>query len=460
MEELRQARESIDRIDAELARLFEARMAEAAKIAAWKQANHRPIRDPAREQELLARNTARIGDPALRPHFAAVLEALMAESRAYQAATQAAAQRAQAAPQTVQETSTEETPCADRPGAPAPVLTLRTRTGTCPVFLRRGALSEAAALLPRDRRVFLVTDDEIPTDYVSALAGQCRDCVIWSVPAGEYAKSPEELTELLSAMLRAGLSRNDCVAALGGGVVGDLAGLAAALYMRGVDWYNFPTTLLAMVDASVGGKTAIDLDGVKNAAGAFWPPRAVVIDPDVLGTLEPRQLSNGLAEAVKMALTHDTALFARFEDPAGHGPIEDVIAACLRIKSAVVEADEREAGLRRVLNFGHTLGHGLEAAADGALLHGEAVALGMLPMCAPAVRARLVPVLERLGLPTYVNFALDMDKALEAIRHDKKSVAGGVDTVFVPAVGQFAFQKAGLRELKALLSTLTRQQPK
>ena len=445
MEELRQARESIDRIDAELARLFEARMAEAAKIAAWKQANHRPIRDPAREQELLARNTARIGDPALRPHFAAVLEALMAESRAYQAATQASVQTAQ------------EAPCADRPGAPAPVMTLRTRTGSCPVFLRRGALSEAASLLPRGRRVFLVTDDEIPTDYVSALAGQCRDCVIWSIPAGEYAKSPEELTELLSAMLRAGLTRRDCVAALGGGVVGDLAGLAAALYMRGIDWYAFPTTLLAMVDASVGGKTAIDLDGVKNAVGAFWPPRAVVIDPDVLDTLEPRQLSNGLAEAVKMALTHDAALFARFEDPAGRGPIEDVIAACLRIKTAVVEADEREAGLRRVLNFGHTLGHGLEAAAEGRLLHGEAVALGMLPMCAPAVRARLLPVLERLGLPTYVNQnEVDPEIVMAAIRHDKKRIDRNIECVLVPEPGRFELQGLSLPELRARLDSLYR----
>ena len=420
MEDLRGPRQEIDRIDGELARLFEARMAAAAEIAARKRALGLPVRDPAREREVLEQAAARIENPAMRPRFAALMEALMAQSRAYQ-----------------EELNT---------GNPNSIL------------LERGALQKAASLLDLDRRVFLVTDDGVPAQYAEALAAQCQDATVYIVPRGEGSKSPESLTALLEAMLRAGLTRGDCVAAVGGGVVGDLAGLAAALYMRGIDWYNLPTTLLAMVDSSVGGKTAVNLGGVKNAAGAFWQPKAVLIDPEVLDTLPQRQLSNGLAEAVKMALTHDAQLFARFEDPAGYGPVEEIIAACLRIKTAVVAADEREAGLRRVLNFGHTLGHGIEAAAGGRLLHGEAVALGMLPLCAPEVRARLIPVLERLSLPTYVNFELDMDKALEAVRHDKKSVEGGVETVFVPAVGRFAFQTADLRELKARLSALTRQQ--
>ena len=428
MEGLQQYRAEIDRIDGELSRLFEERMAAAAEIAARKQALGLPVRDRERERELLDRNAARIRNPALRPHYAALLQSLMAESRAWQ----------------------RELLSPDSPER----FTLRTGTGACPIFLRRGALRAAETVLPQDRRVFLVTDDEIPTEYVAALAGQCRDCMIWSVPAGEYAKSPEILTELLSAMLRAGLTRQDCVAALGGGVVCDLAGLAAALYMRGIDCYLFPTTLLAMVDAAVGGKTAVNLDGVKNAVGVFRQPGDVVMDPDTLGTLPPRQLANGLAEALKMALTHDAALFARFEDPAGYDPIEEIIAACLRIKTAVVAADERDHGVRQALNFGHTLGHGIEAAADGLLLHGEAVALGMLPMCAPEVRARLVPVLERLGLPTYVNFDLDVDAAMEAIAHDKKTAGDGIKVVTVPAVGQFRFRSVGLNDLRTMLLRL------
>ena len=462
MEDLRGPRQEIDRIDGELARLFEARMAAAAEIAARKRALGLPVRDPAREREVLEQAAARIENPALRPRFAALMEALMAQSRAYQtelldgASDKAFPLRGRwhrassASPMTDEVDPVQRSKASVRRDAEA--------GRTSPILLERGALQRAASLLDLDRRVFLVTDDGVPAQYAEALAAQCRDATVYTVPRGEGSKSPESLTALLEAMLRAGLTRGDCVAAVGGGVVGDLAGLAAALYMRGIDWYNLPTTLLAMVDSSVGGKTAVNLGGVKNAAGAFWQPKAVLIDPEVLDTLPQRQRSNGLAEAVKMALTHDAQLFARFEDPAGYGPVEEIIAACLRIKTAVVAADEREAGLRRVLNFGHTLGHGLEAAAGGRLLHGEAVALGMLPLCAPEVRARLIPVLERLGLPTYVNFDLDTDKALEAICHDKKSVEGGVETVFVPAVGRFAFQTASLRELKALLSTLTRQQ--
>ena len=426
MEALQRERAEIDRIDGELARLFEERMAAAARIGAEKRAQGLPIRDPAREEQVLARNLRHVGDPALRPHFARLLETLMAESRAWQG---------------------EEPPARQAiPRSPA----------LPPVLLRRGALGEAGTVLPPQRRVFLVTDDGIPPSCVGTLAGQCRSCVVYSVPQGESSKSPERLTELLSAMLAAGLTRSDCVAALGGGVVCDLAGLAAGLYMRGIDCYYFPSTLLAMVDAALGGKTAINLEGVKNAVGLFRQPRAVVIDPELLETLPPRQLSNGLAEAVKMALTHDAALFARFEDPAGYGDVEEIIAACLRIKSAVVAADQQEAGLRRVLNFGHTLGHGLEAAAEVELLHGECVALGMLPMCAPPLRERLRAVLERLELPTYVNFnEIDPERVMAAVVHDKKAGPEGcIESVFVPEPGRFEFCRRAPEELRALLLTL------
>ncbi|MBR6413631.1 MAG: iron-containing alcohol dehydrogenase [Oscillospiraceae bacterium] len=435
MDGIQKARAEIDRIDAELARLFEARMAAAAEIAACKQANGLPIRDPVREAEVLKRNTARIPNAALHPHYMAFQKALMACSRRYQA-------------ELIQAEGTK------------PLLTVHTAKSAYPVYLRRGLLQKGGTLLDLNRRVFLVTDEGIPNAYTQALAAQCRQVVCHTVAQGEGSKSPAVLEALLSAMLEAGLTRSDCVLAVGGGVVGDLAGLAAALYQRGIDWYNCPTTTLSMVDSSIGGKTAINLCGVKNAVGAFAPPRAVLIDPDVLDSLPQRQFINGLAEAVKMGLTHDAALFARFEHPAGFGPIEDVIAACLRIKQAVVEADEQERGLRRVLNYGHTLGHGIEAAADGVLLHGECVGLGMLPMCAPNVRARLKPVLERLGLPTYVNFkTIDPERVLAAAAHDKKAQTGGeLEAVYVPEVGAFQLRRIGADELRALLFRLGRSE--
>ena len=433
MDRLEAARREIDRIDGELAALFEARMRAAAEIAAWKREQGLPVLDRARERQVLARNTARIENPALRPRYAALLETMMAQSRAYQ-----------------RELGAEDSPL-------APALWVRVPGGEYPVYLASGALEQAASLLKLDRRVLIVTDEGVPAAYAETLAAQCGQARICRVPQGEGSKSPQALEALWNSMLDFGMTRRDCVAAVGGGVVGDLAGFAAAAYMRGIDFYNFPTTVLSMVDSSIGGKTAVNLSGVKNIVGAFHQPRAVVIDPRVLDSLPRRQVSNGLAEALKMGLSSDAALFARFEAP-GPLPMEAVIAEALAVKRAVVEQDEKEQGLRKVLNLGHTLGHGIEAAAGGQLLHGECVALGLLPMCAPAVRRRLIPVLERLGLPTSIDFnKIDPGRAMEAIIHDKKAGAdGSIDTAYIPAPGRFEFRKRATEELKALLLSLAK----
>ena len=200
-------------------------------------------------------------------------------------------------------------------------------------------------------------------------------------------------------MLDAGFTRRDCVIAVGGGVVGDLSGFAASIYMRGIDFYNIPTTLLSQVDSSVGGKTAIDFEGVKNIVGAFYPPKAVLIDENVLSTLPLRQLNNGLAEALKMSMTSDRELFDIFENGNPYENIGTVIEKSLLIKTDVVNKDEKEQGLRRVLNFGHTIGHGIEAEQAGRLYHGECVAIGMIPMCSTETAERLKRILAKLGLP-------------------------------------------------------------
>ena len=227
------------------------------------------------------------------------------------------------------------------------------------IFVERGILRRAGELLNLNRRVLVVTDDGVPPEYAQALAARCAHAVVETLPQGEASKSFAMLERLCTRMLQEGFTRADCVAAVGGGVVGDLAGFAAAAYMRGIDFYNIPTTLLSQVDSSIGGKVAVNLDGVKNCVGAFHQPRRVLIDPDTLATLPPRQLANGMAEAVKMALTSDAALFALFERGEERERLEEVIVSSLRIKQSVVEQDEKETGLRRVLNFGHTLGHGI-----------------------------------------------------------------------------------------------------
>ena len=308
------------------------------------------------------------------------------------------------------------------------------------IVLERGCLKKAGELLNLDRKVFILTDDGVPAQYAETVAGQCREPHIHTVAQGEGSKSFAVLEELLTQMLELGFTRGDCVCSVGGGVVGDLGGFTAACYMRGIDFYNIPTTILSQVDSSIGGKTAVNLGGVKNIVGAFWQPRKVLIDPDTLDTLSDRQKSSGLAEAVKAGLIADPVLFAMFEDYAAGGApldLEKVIAASLMVKKKVVEEDERESGVRKILNFGHTIGHGIESVTG--LLHGECVAMGMIPMCSPAVRSRLIPVLGALRLPARVH--ADPAEVYKAVLHDKKMGDGFVSIVSVDTVGSYQIQK-------------------
>lgn len=323
-------------------------------------------------------------------------------------------------------------------------LQLNLPTGGYPIYIERGALDRASALLSLDRRVLVVTDSGVPTEYAHRVATQCREAHVVTVAEGEGSKSLSTLEALLDIMLKKGFGRGDCVVAVGGGVVGDLSGFAASTFMRGIDFYNVPTTVLSQVDSSIGGKVAVNFGGVKNIVGAFYQPKAVIIDPNVLSTLPQRQIANGLAEAIKMALTSDAKLFEIFERGEALEQIETVIERSLRIKKAVVEEDEKERGLRRILNFGHTLGHGIEAASEGTLYHGECVALGMLPMCAPDVRARLTAVLQSLGLPTKIEG--NLETILHFTAHDKKCEGTSVNVVFVDAVGTHRVQKMPLAD--------------
>ena len=323
-----------------------------------------------------------------------------------------------------------------------------TPQGAYDVLLQAGALARAGALLDLQRRVLIVTDSGVPARYARALADQCQTPLCVTLPGGEDCKRLAVVEDLLRQMLAAGFTRGDCVAAVGGGVVSDVSGLAAALYMRGIDFYTVPTTLLVQVDASVGGKTAVDLAGVKNAVGAFHQPARVLIDPETLTTLPPRQLSAGLAEAIKVAVTLDADLFQRIEQSRDlSADLPEIICRAVQLKKAVVEQDPTEQGLRRVLNFGHTLGHGLESVTG--LLHGECIAAGMLPMCGPRARARLEPVLAKYGLPTAL--PVPAEQLLPFLRHDKKAGTAGITTVWADDVGTYRFETLTPEDLLAHL---------
>lgn len=320
------------------------------------------------------------------------------------------------------------------------------------IVVERGVLAKASQYLNLNRRVLIVTDEGVPSEYAKMLAGQCKDCVICTIAQGESSKSLSVFEKLLHIMLEHDFSRKDCVVAVGGGVVGDLSGFTASAYMRGIDFYNIPTTLLSQIDSSIGGKTAINFGGVKNIVGAFYQPRKVLIDPDLLKTLPARQIANGLGEAVKMSLTSDRELFELFENKDIEENLDEIIIRSLQIKKAVVEQDEKEAGLRKILNFGHTIGHGIESS-EGMqeLYHGECVALGMLPMCGEEIRPRVIAVLKKCGL--YRELKYDWDKITDAAFHDKKADGGEVTAVLVNEAGKFELKTMGCLEVIELAKT-------
>lgn len=316
------------------------------------------------------------------------------------------------------------------------IIPVNADNGCYDIVLERGSLKKAGQLLELDRRVLVVTDEGVPPEYAGCVASRCREAIVVTVPRGEGSKSFEQLERLLSAMLEASFTRGDCVVAVGGGVVGDLSGFAASCYMRGIDFYNIPTTLLAQVDSSVGGKTAVNFGGVKNIVGAFYQPKKVIIDPETLKTLERRQLMAGLAEAIKMAATSSAELFEIIEKSEDlDADLPEIIRRSLCIKRDVVEQDPKENGLRRILNFGHTVGHAVEGFNKGKLLHGECVALGMPPMCSGEALERVTRVLKKYGLPTEIEQSAD--ELMPYLKHDKKMTADLVKVVLVDKIGQF-----------------------
>ena len=312
------------------------------------------------------------------------------------------------------------------------------------VVIEAGALREAGKHFCLDRRVLIVTDSGVPLDYAETVRRQAACGYVYILPEGEANKDLAHFQEILVFLMEHDFTRKDAVVSVGGGVAGDLAAFAASCYMRGIDYYCIPTTLAAQGDASIGGKTAADLLGAKNIVGTFWQPKGVLVDPDTLKTLPERQLHAGLSEVIKHGLIGDAALFECLESTDDlQRDLPWIIERSLQVKRRIIEADPREEGLRKCLNFGHTLGHGLESASKGRLLHGEAVALGMIPMCTPEVRKRLLPVLLKYGLP--VTTDLDPEEDMLFVRHDKKKQESSYTTVFVSEIGTFEF-----REMKDL----------
>ena len=314
-----------------------------------------------------------------------------------------------------------------------------------PVLIGSDAVPELAGFLTPP--VVTVFDSAIPGgavfDLLRALRGGSALDNLVGVEGGEQAKTLDGLGRLLARFEKLGIDRGGTVLAVGGGTIGDLAGFAAAVWLRGVRYLNVPTTLLAMVDSSIGGKTGVNTESSKNAIGAFWQPSAVLIDPRFLPTLPEEQVASAYGEIVKYALTLDPGLVPLLEDPSAE--ILEIVERCVRAKAAVVGADERESGRRAVLNYGHTVGHALEEASGYALTHGRAVAAGMRAAARISRRLGLcddgfVAVQDRLlaahGLPGRLPGGITLEAVLEALPRDKKARGGEIGWVLPKGLGE------------------------
>ena len=344
------------------------------------------------------------------------------------------------------------------------------------IFTGSGLLAQAGthcrAALPRAEKMVVVTDSTVAPRYLQQVSKSleqagfrvCR-CI---VPAGEASKSAENLAALWEQFMDFGLTRTDAVAALGGGMVGDLAGFAAATVLRGVGYVQIPTTLLAQVDSSVGGKVAVDLRAGKNLAGAFWQPSLVLADTDTLQTLPDRDFSGGMAEVIKYGCIADRDFFAFLTAHAGREAvmqhIESVLYTCCDIKRKVVEEDERDTGLRMILNFGHTVGHAYERLGNyERWTHGEAVAAGM------CMAARIGPgggedgsvqaltdLLEAFHLPTFIPLESDgaWETVVETVGLDKKSAGEEICMIFLKRMGEAVAVRMKKRDVMERLAAI------
>ena len=355
-------------------------------------------------------------------------------------------------------------------------MTVKTLTVALPgreydILIQRGLLGRAGehirVVLPGARKIALVSDSSVAPLYgrtvLDSLAAAGFEARLITVPAGEASKCAGELSRLWEEFMAFGLTRTDAVAALGGGVVGDLAGFAAATVLRGVDLVQLPTTLLAQVDSSVGGKVAIDLRAGKNLAGAFWQPRLVLMDPDALDTLPLPVFMEGMAEVVKYGCIKDGKFFSFLERRPSRREvmenIEHVLYTCCDIKRAVVERDERDTGERMLLNFGHTLGHAYELAGNYTeWSHGEAVAAGMCAAARLGVKLGVTPsglperlegALSSLGLPTEI--PCTRAQYAGAIGLDKKGAGEEISLILLERMGHAVVHRMLKTELLSLL---------
>ncbi len=344
--------------------------------------------------------------------------------------------------------------------------TLRVNAGNgYDILIERGILGRCGRIIQNAvpaKKAAIISDSHVAPLYLETVENSINKAGIETVSyifeAGESSKTTENLIRIVEFLAESGLTRKDCVVALGGGVCGDMAGFAAAVYLRGIRYVQIPTTLLAQVDSSVGGKTAVDLPQGKNLCGAFWQPAAVIIDPNVLDTLPGHFFSDGMGEVIKYGCIKSASLFEKLQNGNARDRIDEVIFECCDIKRGVVERDEKEFGERALLNFGHTCGHAIEKLCDfSGISHGEAVGIGMVMISRAGENAgitengtadKIAGLLKKYGLKTKTD--LSVADIVHNMAFDKKRTSDGINLIMLSKIGESFIRHSSQDEVNAL----------
>ncbi len=318
------------------------------------------------------------------------------------------------------------------------------------VHINNGLLYDIDKYIDVNREIVIITDDFIPKEYLEILKTKIAIPLIFEVPMGESSKSIDIAYSIINEMIKENISRGALIIALGGGVIGDLTGFIASVYMRGIDYIQIPTTLLSQIDSSVGGKVGINSEAMKNSIGAFYQPKVVLIDPKTLNTLSEKEFNNGMAEMIKYGLIADKSLFYDILEKDVKENIDYYISKCVEIKRNVVVNDEFDTGIRQLLNFGHTIGHAIEQDSKYGLLHGEAVSIGMSLMSLNTTYQKdLVKTLNKYSLP--LNYKYDLEIIYNFIKTDKKVNNNKLNIIVVEEVGNGLIKTIDLEDIKKYL---------
>lgn len=318
------------------------------------------------------------------------------------------------------------------------------------VHIKSGLLFDIEKYIDVNQEIVIITDDFIPKDYLDIIKTKITNPLVFEVPMGENSKSIDIAYSIINEMIEEKVSRSALLIALGGGVIGDLTGFVASIYMRGIDFLQIPTTLLSQIDSSVGGKVGINSETMKNAIGSFYQPKMVLIDTETLKTLSEREFNNGVAEMIKYGLIADKTLFYDVLEKSINDNLEHYIGRCVEIKRNLVVQDELDKGIRQLLNYGHTIGHAIEQHSEYSILHGEAISIGMNLMSKGySHHSDLIKILNKYSLP--VDHDYESNILLKYIKTDKKVMNEKLNIVVVEEVGNGLIKTIKINDIKEYL---------